>query len=78
MKVSNMNFGALLACLLLSAATPALGASAREFQSLVNEAHAKYKDLKEGAQLAARAIDSGEAEGRLDRLIAVSNAPAPE
>lgn len=49
MKVSNMNVGALLACLLLSAATSALGASAREFQSLVNEAHAKYKDLKEGA-----------------------------
>jgi anthranilate phosphoribosyltransferase len=32
------------------------------------------KDLKEGAALAAKAIDSGEAEGRLDRLIAVSNA----
>jgi anthranilate phosphoribosyltransferase len=30
--------------------------------------------LKEGAGLAARSIDSGEAEGRLDRLIAVSNA----
>jgi anthranilate phosphoribosyltransferase len=30
------------------------------------------KDLKEGAQLAAKSIDSGEAEGRLDRLIAVS------
>ena len=35
----------------------------------------KAKDLKEGASLAAKAIDSGEAEGRLDRLIAVSNAP---
>ena len=34
----------------------------------------KAKDLKEGAQLAAKSIDSGEAEGRLDRLIAVSNA----
>jgi anthranilate phosphoribosyltransferase len=34
----------------------------------------KAKDLKEGAALAAKAIDSGEAEGRLDRLIAVSNA----
>ena len=34
----------------------------------------KAKDLKEGAKLAATAIDSGEAEGRLDRLIAVSNA----
>jgi len=33
----------------------------------------KAKDLKEGALLAARSIDSGEAEGRLDRLIAVSN-----
>src|SRR5471032_2059024 len=34
----------------------------------------KAKDLKEGAALAAKSIDSGEAEGRLDRLIAVSNA----
>jgi anthranilate phosphoribosyltransferase len=33
----------------------------------------KAKDLKDGAALAAKAIDSGEAEGRLDRLIAVSN-----
>jgi anthranilate phosphoribosyltransferase len=32
------------------------------------------KDLKEGAALAAKSIDSGEAEGKLDRLIAVSNA----
>ncbi|HEY4983336.1 MAG TPA: anthranilate phosphoribosyltransferase [Pseudolabrys sp.] len=32
------------------------------------------KDLKEGAALAAKSIDSGEAEGSLDRLIAVSNA----
>jgi len=32
----------------------------------------KAKDLKEGAALAAKAIDSGEAEGRLDRLIKVS------
>jgi anthranilate phosphoribosyltransferase len=32
----------------------------------------KAGDLKEGAALAAKAIDSGEAEGRLDRLIAVS------
>jgi anthranilate phosphoribosyltransferase len=31
------------------------------------------KDLKEGVTLAAKSIDSGEAEGRLDRLIAVSN-----
>jgi anthranilate phosphoribosyltransferase len=30
------------------------------------------KDLKEGAALAARSIDGGEAEGRLDRLIKVS------
>jgi anthranilate phosphoribosyltransferase len=34
----------------------------------------RAKDLKEGAALAKRSIDSGEAEGRLDRLIAVSNA----
>jgi anthranilate phosphoribosyltransferase len=34
----------------------------------------KAKDLKEGAALAAKSIDSGEAQGRLDRLIAVSNA----
>ena len=34
----------------------------------------KTKDLKEGATLAAKSIDSGEAEGRLDRLIAISNA----
>jgi anthranilate phosphoribosyltransferase len=33
----------------------------------------KADDLKEAAALAAKAIDSGEAEGRLDRLIAVSN-----
>ena len=32
----------------------------------------KVKDLKEGATLATQSIDSGEAEGRLDRLIAVS------
>ena len=32
----------------------------------------KAKDLKDGAALAAKSIDSGEAEGRLDRLIAVS------
>ena len=32
----------------------------------------KAKDLRHGAGLAAHAIDSGEAEGRLDRLIAVS------
>jgi anthranilate phosphoribosyltransferase len=36
----------------------------------------KAKDLKEGAALAAKSIDSGEAEGRLDRLIAVSCAVA--
>ena len=33
----------------------------------------RAKDLKEGAALAAKSIDTGEAEGRLDRLIAVSN-----
>jgi anthranilate phosphoribosyltransferase len=32
----------------------------------------KAKDLKEGATLAAKSLTSGEAEGRLDRLIAVS------
>jgi anthranilate phosphoribosyltransferase len=37
----------------------------------------KAKDLKAGAALAAKSIDSGEAEGRLDRLIAVSNTPEP-
>ena len=35
---------------------------------------ARAKDLKDGVALAAKSIDSGEAEGRLDRLIAVSNA----
>ena len=35
---------------------------------------AKARDLKAGAALAAKSIDSGEAEGALDRLIAVSNA----
>jgi anthranilate phosphoribosyltransferase len=34
----------------------------------------RAKNLKEGAALASKSIDSGEAEGRLDRLIAVSNA----
>jgi anthranilate phosphoribosyltransferase len=34
---------------------------------------AKAKDLKDGMALAAKSVDSGEAEGRLDRLIAVSN-----
>jgi anthranilate phosphoribosyltransferase len=33
----------------------------------------RAKDLKQGVGLAAKAIDSGEAEGRLGRLIAVSN-----
>jgi anthranilate phosphoribosyltransferase len=45
--------------------------------SLLNAAAAlivagKAKTLKDGAGLAAKSIDSGEAEGRLDRLIAVS------
>jgi anthranilate phosphoribosyltransferase len=35
----------------------------------------KAKDLKEGAALATKSIDSGEAEGKLDRLIVASNAP---
>jgi anthranilate phosphoribosyltransferase len=34
----------------------------------------KAKDLKEGLSVAAKSLDSAEAEGRLDRLIAVSNA----
>ncbi len=34
----------------------------------------RAKDLKDGVAIAAKSIDSGEAEGRLDRLIAVSNA----
>jgi len=45
--------------------------------SIINAAAAlvvagKAKTLKEGAALAAQSIDSGEAEGRLDRLIAIS------
>ena len=34
----------------------------------------KAKTLKDGAALAEKSIDSGEAEGRLDRLIKISNA----
>jgi len=34
----------------------------------------KAKDLKEGLTVAAKSLDSAEAEGRLDRLIQVSNA----
>ena len=34
----------------------------------------KAKDLAQGVALATKAIETGEAEGRLDRLIAVSNA----
>jgi anthranilate phosphoribosyltransferase len=34
----------------------------------------KAKDLKEGVTVAAKSVDSAEAEGRLDRLISVSNA----
>jgi anthranilate phosphoribosyltransferase len=54
-------------------------ASAFRDVALLNAAAAlivagKAKDLKEGAALAAKSIDSGEAEGRLDRLIKVSNA----
>jgi anthranilate phosphoribosyltransferase len=33
----------------------------------------KAKDLKDGLVIAAKALDSGEAEGRLDRLIMISN-----
>jgi anthranilate phosphoribosyltransferase len=35
----------------------------------------RAKDLKESAAMATKSIDSGEAEGRLDRLIVVSNTP---
>jgi anthranilate phosphoribosyltransferase len=34
----------------------------------------RAKDLKAGVALATKSVDSGEAEGRLDRLIAISNA----
>ena len=49
--------------------------------ALINAAAAlvvagKAKDLKDGLHAAAHSVDSGEAEGRLDRLIAVSNAVA--
>jgi anthranilate phosphoribosyltransferase len=33
----------------------------------------KAHSLKSGVELAAHSLDSGEAEGRLDRLIVVSN-----
>jgi anthranilate phosphoribosyltransferase len=47
--------------------------------SLINAAAAfivagKAKTLKDGVAVASKSIDSGEAEGRLDRLIVVSNA----
>jgi anthranilate phosphoribosyltransferase len=47
--------------------------------SLLNAAAAlivagKAKDLKDGVALAAKSVDSGDAQARLDRLIAVSNA----
>src|SRR3954449_7023753 len=46
--------------------------------ALINAAAAivvagKAKDLKEGVAVATKSVDSAEAEGRLDRLIAVSN-----
>jgi anthranilate phosphoribosyltransferase len=34
----------------------------------------KAKDLKDGIAVAAKSLDSGEAEGRLDRLVKISNA----
>ena len=34
----------------------------------------KAKDLKDGIAIATKALDSGEAEGRLDRLVKISNA----
>ena len=36
----------------------------------------KAKDLADGLHAAAHSVDSGEAEGRLDRLIKVSNTVA--
>jgi anthranilate phosphoribosyltransferase len=33
----------------------------------------RARDLKDGAMLASKSVESGEAEGRLDRLIAISN-----
>lgn len=47
--------------------------------SLINAAAAlvvagKAKDIKDGVGVAAKSVDSGEAEGRLQRLIKVSNA----
>jgi anthranilate phosphoribosyltransferase len=53
------------------------GSSFRDV-ALVNAAAAlvvagKAKDLKDGLHAAAHSVDSGEAEARLDRLIAVSN-----
>jgi anthranilate phosphoribosyltransferase len=33
----------------------------------------KAKDLKEGVAIATKALDSGEADARLEKLIAVSN-----
>jgi anthranilate phosphoribosyltransferase len=35
----------------------------------------RAKDLKEGVAAATKSIESGEAEGRLGRLVAVSNSP---
>jgi anthranilate phosphoribosyltransferase len=54
-------------------------ASAFRDVALLNAAAAlvvagKAKDLADGLHAAAHSVDSGEAEGRLDRLIAVSNA----
>jgi anthranilate phosphoribosyltransferase len=53
-------------------------ASAFREAALLNAAAAlvvagKAKDLKDGLHVAAHAVDSGEAEGRLGRLVAVSN-----
>jgi anthranilate phosphoribosyltransferase len=33
----------------------------------------RAKDLKEGVAIATKALDTGEAEGRLERLKAISN-----
>jgi anthranilate phosphoribosyltransferase len=38
----------------------------------------KAKDLKDGVGLAASAIDRGKAGAALDKLVAITNSPAPE
>jgi len=38
----------------------------------------RARDLKDGVALAVKSVDSGEAEGRLQKLITVSNTEAPQ